>query len=135
MGGVLIRQAGVDPVSGAHERLLGYEVCGREAELAPALIAVCDNAGELKARAEQAVGLPHLPGQHEATDVARGDDLAIDLQQRMHDGVKALIGKQQAGIALRLMSEAEVLADRDLTGAERPDKHVVHELRGGALRE
>ncbi len=122
-------------MAGAHERLLGHEVGGREAQLATALVAVGNDAGELEARTEQTVGLRDLPGQHETANVAGGDDLAIDLQQRVHDGREALIGEQQAGIALSLVPEAEVLADRDLTGTERADEHVVDELRGGALGE
>ncbi len=67
--------------------------------------------------------------------MAGGDDLAVDLQQRMHDGGEALVGGQQRRVALRLVPEAEVLADRHLRGAERADEHVVDELARRASGE
>ena len=46
-----------------------------------------------------------------------------------HDArLEAVVGAQQVGVALRLVAEAEVLADRDVRRAERADEHLVDEL-------
>ena len=50
-------EAGVHAVAGACERLLGDQVGGRKAQLAPALVAVHHLAAELEGRPEQPVGL------------------------------------------------------------------------------
>src|SRR4051812_10582716 len=69
------RAAGVDAVAGVDERVVGNEVRGRVAELAPALVAVDDRAAELEGRAEEAVGLLQVARDDQAADVRRGDDL------------------------------------------------------------
>ena len=51
---------------------------------------------ELERRAEQAVGLGDVARQQQPADVARGDDLAVDLQQRVHDGLEAPVGARAA---------------------------------------
>ena len=67
--------------------------------------------------------------------MARGDDLAVDLQQRLDARLEARVGAQHVGVALRLVAEAEVLAHRDVRGPERLDEHVVEELLRAALGE
>ena len=79
-----VGEAGVDAVAGAHERLLGDQVGGREAELAAAFVAAHDLAAQLEGGAEEARRLIDLARQHEAADVAGGDDLPVHLQQRVH---------------------------------------------------
>ena len=49
--------------------------------------------------------------------------------------LEALVGAQQVGVALRLVAEAEVLADRHVRRAERADEHVVDELLRAARGE
>ena len=122
-------------MAGAYERVLGDQVGGREAQLAPALIAVHDLTAQLEGRAEEVRGLIDLAGRHQAADVAGGDDLAVHLQQRLHDGLEALVGRQQARVALRAVPEAEVLPDRHPHRAERLHQHVVDELARAALCE
>jgi len=51
----------------------------------------------------------------------------LDLEQRVHDRVKAPVAGQQRGVAGGAVPEAEVLSDRHLRRAERPDEHVVDE--------
>ena len=51
-------------------------------------------------RAEQAVRLGDVAGLQQAADVARGDDLAVEFEQRVHDRREALVGGQQARVAL-----------------------------------
>ena len=130
-----VGQAGVDAVPGTHQRLLGNQVRGREAELATALVAVDHLAAQLEGRAEEVRGLIDLAGQHQAAYVAGGDDLAVDLEQRVHDRLEAPVGCQELGIALRAMPEAEVLPHRHPRGAERADEHLVDELARAAGRE
>ena len=120
--------AGVDAVARVDERVLRHQVGGREAELAPALVAVLDDAAELERRAEEAVGLLEVAGHHEAADVGRGDDLAVDLHQRHHARLEGGLRAQQVGVALGLVAEAEVLPHRHLRGAELGDQDVVDEL-------
>ena len=67
---------------------------------------------QLERGAEEARRLIDLAGQHEAADVTGGDDLPVHLQQRVHRRLKAPVGRQQRGVALRAVAEAEVLADR-----------------------
>ncbi len=102
---------------------------------APAFVSVHDFAAQLEARPQQPVGLGDLAGEHQAADVAGGDDLAVDLEQRVHDGRKARVGGQQPRVALCLVAKAEILADRDLRGTEGADEHVVDELARRALGE
>src|SRR6185437_7064565 len=102
-------KAGVHAVPWTGQRLIWDQVGRGKAELAAALVAVGDLAAELKGGSEQAVGLGLLARQHEPADVAGGDDLAVDFQQRMHGRGEALVGLQQASIAQRLVTEAEVL--------------------------
>src|SRR6202161_419965 len=130
-----VGEARVDAVARTDERVIGHEVGRRKAERAPALVAVDDLAAELEGRAEQLIGLAQLAGEDESADVTGGDDLTVDLEQRMHARREALVGLQQPRVALRLVPEAEVLADRDLLGAERADEHLLDELVGRALCE
>jgi hypothetical protein len=50
-------------------------------------------------------------------------------------GLEARVGAQQVRVALRLPAEAEVLAHRDVRGAEGADEHVVDEVLGRHRRE
>ena len=106
------RDRGVHAVAGRHERGVGHDVRRRVAELAPALVAVRDLAGERERIAEQAPRVLDRAAEHEPADVARRDDLAVDLHQLDDPRLEARIGAQQVGVALRLVAEAEVLADR-----------------------
>ena len=122
-------QARVDAVAGAHERLVGDQVGGREAQLAPALVAVHDLAAQLERRAEQAVGLIDLAGEH----AARGCGWRRRSRRRPPAAGARRVAKRSsaassARIALRAVAEAEVLADRHLLRAERADEHLVDEL-------
>ncbi len=101
----------------------------------PRSIAVHHLATQLKRRAEEVRGLIDLAGRHQAADMARGDDLAIDLQQRLHDGLKAFVSSQQLRIALRTVPEAEVLPHRHPDRPQCLDQHPVDELARAALRE
>ena len=56
------------------------------------------------------------------------DDLAVDLEQRRHARLEALVGREHRGVALRLVAEAEVLPHAHVRGAELADQHVVDEL-------
>src|SRR3954467_9941269 len=74
--------AGVDAVAGVDERVVGDEVGGRVAELAAALVAMDDASPQLERRAQEAVGLLELAGDHQPADVRGGDDLAVHLDER-----------------------------------------------------
>ena len=74
-----------------------------------------------------------LAGEHEAADVARGDDLAVDLEQRVHDRGEALVGGEQPRVALRLVAEAEVLADETRVAPSAPTSTSSMNSRGRAL--
>ena len=110
--------AGVDAVARVDERVLGHEVGGREAERAAALVAVLDRPAQLERRAEEAVGLLEVAGDDEAADVGRGDDLAVDLDERHDARLERVLLRSSVRVALGLVAEAEVLPDRDLRGAE-----------------
>jgi hypothetical protein len=64
--------------------------------------------------------------------VARGDDLAVDLQERHHTRLEARVGAQALEIARGLVAEAEVLADAHVLGLQRSHQHVVDEAVGAA---
>ncbi len=130
-----VRQARVHAVPRTGKILLGYEIRGGKPELAATLVAVGDLAAYLERGAEEVRRLSDLAGEQEAANVAGGDDLTVDLEQRVHDRGEANVGGEQPRIALGLVAEAEVLADRDLGGAERADEHVVDELIRAARRE
>ena len=128
-------EARVDAVPGAHERLVGDEVGGREAELAPALVAVHDLAAQLEA-ARPAGGWPRPPRRR-----APGRGCGWRRRSRRRPRAagarrcrKRASAAQQPRVALRLVAEAEVLADRDRRGAERADEHVVDELARPSAR-
>src|SRR4029077_7699862 len=105
-----VRKARVYPVPRTHERLLGYQVgCGKP-QLAPALVAVDHFPAKLKRGSEKARGAGDLAREHQAANMAGGDDLPIDLQQRMHGRLEARIAGEQQRVALSLVTEAEVLA-------------------------
>src|SRR5262249_54836580 len=127
----------VDAVAGVDERGVGDEVGGREAELAAALLAVGDDALYAERRAEQRGRLLQLAGLDEAADARGGDDLAVGLYERDDARLEAGVGAQQFGVASGAVAEPEVLADRDVRGAEPADEHVVDErlraLLGGRL--
>src|SRR5665213_2832609 len=109
----------VDPVTGTGEQLVGNEVGGREAQLAAQLVSMHHLAAQLKGCAQELRRRGHLAGEHQAPDVAGGDDLPVRLQQRVHDGHEAPIRREQPRVALGLVAEAEVLADRHPSRPER----------------
>src|SRR6516164_3663326 len=96
--GAAVTEARVDAMAGIQERLIGDQVRRGEAELAPALVAVHHIALKLEGRAQEMVCLAQLAGQHEPADVAGGDDLAVDLQQRVYDRLEAAVTSQQPRI-------------------------------------
>ena len=69
---------------GDRERRVGHEVGGREAERAPALVAVGDDPAHPERRAQQPRGLGDRAGRDQPADVRRGHDLAVDLDQLHH---------------------------------------------------
>ena len=115
---------------GAHERLVGHEVGGREAELAPARVAVqrprrAAGSGSPSSRLASAT----LAGQHQPADVARGDDLAVDFEQRVHDGREARRRPRSSSrVALGACGRSGSSRRPTPRRAERADEHVVDEL-------
>ena len=77
--------------------------------------------------AEQRARVLERAARDEAADVARADDLPVDLEQRHDARLEAPDGPQQLRVALRAVAEAEVLADADERRAEPPDEHLVDE--------
>src|SRR3954451_14676164 len=116
------RAARVDAVPGRDVAVLGQQVRGREAELAPALVAVDDLAADRERRPEQLVGVLGGAAEHEPADVARGHDLAVELEQRHDARLEALVGGETRGAALGAVAEAEVLAHADVRRAQPLDE-------------
>ena len=129
---------GVDAVAGADELLVGDEVGGREAERAA-------RAGR-RARPRRAAGTArrasarrwlHLAGQHERADVAGGDDLAVDLDERARRGSRSAGRRPAAPVSpaapwpKRKFSPTETWVARS-----RPTSTCVDELlrRSGAAK-
>ena len=129
------RAAGVDAVAGDDVAVDGDEVGRREAQRAPALVAVGDLAGDGEGGAEQLVGVLDRAAEHEPADVAGGHDLAVDLEQVDHARLEARVGAQQLLVAGRLVAEAEVLPHADVLGLQRPDEDVVDEALRAARGE
>src|SRR5436305_10587271 len=90
-GAVAVSAGGIDAVAGADQRLVGHDVGRREAERAPAAVTRDDLAADLKRRAEKARGELDLAGADQPADVARGDDLALDLDERHDAGLEARV--------------------------------------------
>src|ERR1700722_7072334 len=130
-----MRQARVYAVAGTHECVVGDQVGRGEAQFAAALIAMDDLTTHLERSAEETRGLLYLTGEHQSSDVARGDDLTGDLEQGRPTRGEALVFGEHLRIALGAIAEAEVLADRHVACAERVDEHVVDELTRAALGE
>ena len=122
-------------MAGVDERRVRHEVRGREAERAPALVAVRDLAAQLERRAQAGACALHLARLDQRADVRRGDDLAVDLDEVDHAGLERLLGAQQRDVALGAVAEAEVLPHAHPLGAEPPDQHVVDEVLRRAARE
>src|SRR3954469_15539770 len=76
------RAARVHAVPRRHVHVGRQQVRRREPELAAALVPVDDLAHPPERRAEQLVGVLYGAAEHEPADVARRDDLAVDLEQR-----------------------------------------------------
>src|SRR4051812_40610688 len=89
---------GVDTVARDDEALRRDEVRRREAELAAALVAVHHLAGHGERRAQQLAGVLDGPTEHQAADVARRDDLAVDLEQRLDVDLETAVGAQPFGV-------------------------------------
>jgi hypothetical protein len=84
-------------------------------------------------RATQERGrLAHLAGCEQTPDLARGDGLALGLDERHHACLELVPRTQQLGVAVGAVAEAEVLAYRDLLGPQLPDQHVLDEALGAA---
>ena len=78
-----------------------------------------------------------VAGRDQRPDVAGGDDLAVDLDQRHHPRLEAAVGGQHLRVAGGAVAEAEVLPHRHVGRPQPLDQHVVDELRralGGELR-
>ena len=76
-----------------------------------------------------------LAREHQPADVARGDDLAVDLDQRHHPRLEAPIGGEHLGVARRAVPETEVLAHRHARRLQALHQNVVDELFGGLVRK
>ena len=129
-------QAGVDAVAGAHERLLGGQVGRREAELAPAVVAVQTVPRSWKVLPSSRLAWRQLAGR----DAARGCGSRRRSRRRpraagARPSSKRPSARSSSRVALARRPEAEVLADRHLPRAERADQHVVDELLGRPGRE
>src|ERR1700733_3688132 len=125
----------VDAVTGNRQAVVGDEVGGREAELATALVALDDLALDHEGGAEAVARALHVAGGNQGSDPGRGDRLAVDLDQRHDPSLELRPRSQHRRVPLRLRPEAEVLADRDLGGAEPLDQDVLDEVLGVALGE
>src|SRR3954447_10091376 len=129
------RAAGVDAVAGDDVAIDGDEVGRREAQRAPALVAVGDLAGDREGSAQQLVGVLDRAAEHQPADVAGRHHLAVDLEQ-VHDAcLEAAIAAQQLLAAGRLVAEAEVLPHADVLGVQRADEDVVDEALRAAPGE
>ena len=105
-----IRARRVDAVTRADERLVWDQIGSRETELAPPLVAAHDLAAELKRGAEKVLGRLDVAGQHKPPNVARGDDLAVDLDERDHAGVESPVVAQHLGVTDGAVAETEILS-------------------------
>src|SRR5215218_1918273 len=127
--------ARVHAVAGRHVALGRDEVRGREAQLAAALVALDDLAGDRERRAEQPVGVLDRPAEDQAADVAGGHDLAVDLEQRDDAHLEAPVCAQQRRVALRPVAEAEVLPHAHVRRPQRAGQHLVEEALRAAHGE
>ena len=85
--------------------------------------------------AEAAARALHVAGRDQGPDPGRGDGLAVDLDQRHDPGLELRVRFQHRRVAFGFGAEAEVLADRDLLGAELLEQDVLDEVLGAALGE
>ena len=69
-----------------------------------------------------------LAGEHQRADVARGDDLAVDLDQRHDPGLEARVGGQHVGSPAAPWPKRKFSPDRDVRRLQRADEHLVDEL-------
>src|SRR4051794_12492995 len=129
-GRAAVGPGGIDPVTGVHEALVRDQVRGREAQVAPALVAVDDFALDDERPAEHAACLLDVAGCDQRADLRGRHGLAVDLDQRRHTRLELATPAQHLDVALGALAEAEVLPDRYLYGAERPDQHLVDEVLG-----
>ena len=117
-------------MAGAHERLArgsgwrsGSRARARARRRAPPRRA----AGT--ARRGSASAWSHLAGEHEPADVARGDDLAVDLQQRRARRVaKRSSAASRRGSPWARWPKRKFSPTDTCVRAERADQHVVDEL-------
>jgi hypothetical protein len=106
-----------------------------EAELASPAVAGHYLSPELERRTEISRRELHLAGQDQAADVARGDDLPVDLDEVHNPGLEPWVGAQHLRVTGRTMAEAEVLAHRDVRGQQPAHEHLIDELLGRLLGE
>ena len=94
-------EARVDAVAGADERLVGH-AGWRSGSRARARARRRARPRRAAGRARPAAGWPRVtsPASTQPADVARGDDLAVDLEQRVHDRLEAPVGGEQLRVAL-----------------------------------
>ena len=128
-------QARVDAVAGARERLVGDQVGGRKAQLAPALVAVGDLAAQLERRAEQPVGLGHARRPARSPRMWLEETISPSTSSSgCTVGREALVGRAAArGSPCALWPKRKFSPTETRVGAERADEHVVDELLGRAL--
>src|SRR5579872_6503233 len=125
----------VDTVARADESFVGDDVGRRVAQLAAAAVARNNGAAQAKGGAEEAAGHIDLAGEDEPPDMARGDHLAVDLDQVDDASLEAAVRGQEVRVAAGAVAEAEVLADRDVGGAQLANEDVVDEGLGALMRE
>ena len=125
----------VDAVTRAHERLVGNDVGRREAELASAAVAGDDLASQLKRRAEEAHGHLDLAGGDQRADVARGDDLAVDLDQRHHSGLESPVGRSIAASPVARCPKRKFSPTETRVALSRPTSTWSMNSRGALVRE
>ena len=125
------------PWPGHDERLVGHEVGGREAELRPRLSPCDDLAAQLE-RARRGSGRPRStsPAGTSPRMWRRGDDLAVDLDQRHDARLEAPVGAQQRRRRpCALWPKRKFSPTETCVAPSALDQHVVDELLRRCARE
>ena len=83
-----------------------------------------DLAAQPKRGPEQSGGRADVAGQHERSDVAGGDHLAVDLDQVDHAGLKPPSAASSAGSPAAPCPKRKFSPTDDVRGAEPADEHL-----------
>src|SRR5919106_490191 len=131
-----VGKGGIHAMSGGHQAVVGDEVRGREAELfTPALVALDDGSLVHERGPKTAHRRVHFTRGDQRPDPARGNGLAVHLDKGDDASLELIPLGEHLGRALRLRAETEVLAHRDLLGAEPADQDPGDELLRRDLHE